>query len=87
MSAKTKIEYLDHTWNPIAMRCTRVSDGCRNCWHLRMADRCGNNPKLRNEMRYAMQGIALPWLNESALTAPRSRRGMNVSAEIGCCGC
>ena len=36
---QTKIEYLTHTWNPIAMRCTPVSEGCANCWHLRMAKR------------------------------------------------
>lgn len=36
---KTPIEYLDMTWNPIAMRCTPVSAGCDNCWHLRMANR------------------------------------------------
>lgn len=36
---KTKIEYLTHTWNPIKMRCTPISEGCHNCWHLKMADR------------------------------------------------
>jgi len=43
---KTKIEYLTHTWNPLAMRCTPVSKGCANCWHLRMADRLAKNPKM-----------------------------------------
>jgi protein gp37 len=43
---KTKIGYLTHTWNPIAMRCTPVSDGCKNCWHLRMAKRLHKNPAL-----------------------------------------
>ena len=28
---KTKIEYLTHTWSPIAMRCTPVSEGCAKC--------------------------------------------------------
>ena len=36
---KTGIEYLDFTWNPIAMRCTPVSEACANCWHLNVADR------------------------------------------------
>ncbi len=36
---KTKIEYLTHTWNPIKMKCTRVSAGCANCWHLKYRTR------------------------------------------------
>lgn len=36
---ETKIEYLTHTWNPLAMRCTPISEGCANCWHLRIANR------------------------------------------------
>jgi len=35
MADNTKIDYLDASWNPITMTCTPVSDGCRNCWHLR----------------------------------------------------
>jgi protein gp37 len=31
-------------WNPIAMRCTRVDEGCRNCWHLATCDRFVKNP-------------------------------------------
>lgn len=45
---KTPIEYLTHTWNPLAMRCTPVSEGCKNCWHLRMADRLAAMPPLSN---------------------------------------
>jgi len=43
-------------WNPIAMRCTRVDDGCRNCWHLRMADRLAKNPTLSKEARGGYSG-------------------------------
>lgn len=43
---RTKIGYLTHTWNPIVMRCSPVSEGCKNCWHLRMAHRLKNNPTL-----------------------------------------
>ena len=49
----TKIEYLDYTWNPIAMRCTPVSDGCRNCWHLTMANRLAKNPLLPKDEQFA----------------------------------
>lgn len=32
------IEWCDETWNPV-VGCTRVSEGCRNCWAERMAYR------------------------------------------------
>lgn len=38
MSAKTKIEWTDATWNPIR-GCSRVSDGCRNCYAEKVAYR------------------------------------------------
>lgn len=38
MSAKTGIEWTDSTWNPIR-GCTRVSEGCRNCYAERQAMR------------------------------------------------
>ena len=38
MSTNTSIEWCDSTWNPIA-GCTRVSEGCRNCYAERMAHR------------------------------------------------
>ena len=37
MSDRTKVNYLDATYNPLAMRCTRKSKGCDRCWHLPMA--------------------------------------------------
>ena len=54
---KTKIEYLTHTYNPISMLCSPVSEGCENCWHLAMAKRFKNKPKK-------------PELREDELTAP-----------------
>lgn len=38
MSDKTSIEWTDATWNPIR-GCTRVSEGCRNCYAERIAAR------------------------------------------------
>jgi protein gp37 len=38
MSAKTSIEWTDRTWNP-TRGCTRVSEGCRNCYAERFAAR------------------------------------------------
>ncbi|OPZ67696.1 MAG: Phage protein Gp37/Gp68 [Verrucomicrobia bacterium ADurb.Bin474] len=36
--AKTKIEWAQRVWNPIT-GCTKISDGCRNCYAERMAKR------------------------------------------------
>jgi len=53
---KTSIDYLDWTWNPIAMRCTPVSAGCAHCWHLAMAKRLANNPNISQKRRDAYSG-------------------------------
>jgi protein gp37 len=34
----TSIEWTDRTWNPIR-GCSRISEGCRNCYAERMAAR------------------------------------------------
>lgn len=76
---RTGIEYLTHTWNPIAMRCSPASEGCANCWHLAMAKRHAGNHQLRRELREARGGGA-PWLNEGELEAPLRLR---TPARIG----
>ncbi|SFA90876.1 protein gp37 [Cohnella sp. OV330] len=38
MSDKSKIEWTDATWNPVT-GCTKVSEGCRNCYALTFAER------------------------------------------------
>ncbi|MFO7172576.1 MAG: phage Gp37/Gp68 family protein [Bacillota bacterium] len=38
MSDRTRIEWADATWNPV-VGCTRVSEGCRNCYAERFAAR------------------------------------------------
>ena len=65
----TKIEYLTHTWNPITMRCTPVSEGCRHCWHLGMADRLKTNPGISAARRDAYAG-GRPRLNLNEIGAP-----------------
>lgn len=52
----TKIGYLTDTWNPIAMRCDRMSPGCAHCWHLPMCKRHAANPKLPEALRIARGG-------------------------------
>lgn len=67
---KTAIEYLDYTWNPLAMRCTPVSDGCEHCWHLRMADRLCANPKIGNAEAESYAGHDAPLVRWKALKKP-----------------
>lgn len=38
MSAKTKIEWCDATWNPV-QGCDPISPGCKNCYARRIAER------------------------------------------------
>lgn len=69
---KTSIEYLDYSWNPIATRCTPISSGCQNCWHLAMAKRLAENRGLNGltlSQREAYKG-GLPYLIERELSAP-----------------
>lgn len=67
---RTDIEYLTHTWNPIAMRCTKVSPGCDNCWHLRMAHRMASNKTLPLWRRKIMAGTDGPKLDLIELDEP-----------------
>jgi protein gp37 len=84
---QTTIEYLTHTWNPIAMRCTPVSRGCDHCWHLRMAKRLSGIFKGKQEFLSAdtnyLRKIAYsggsPWLNKNELlSAPLRRKKPSV---------
>ncbi|TMV49383.1 phage Gp37/Gp68 family protein [Paenibacillus mesophilus] len=43
MSDKTKIEWSDATWNPVT-GCSKVSEGCRNCYALTLAERFRGTP-------------------------------------------
>lgn len=75
---KTKIEYLDYSWNPLAMRCTPVSEGCANCWHIAIARRMANNPKIAPELREAYSGDFPPVLIESRLNDPERLRKPSI---------
>lgn len=77
---KTPIEYLDYTWNPIAMRCSPISAGCAHCWHLRMANRMAGMKHFPPEVRAAYAGEGPPVLVEHRLGEPLRRK---KSARIG----
>lgn len=67
---KTKIEYLDYTWNPLAMRCSPVSGGCKNCWHIAMAKRLAKNPMVDDDLRKVYTGDGPPAEVADELEAP-----------------
>jgi protein gp37 len=47
MSDNSQIEWTDATWSPVT-GCTKVSEGCRNCWAARLAaGRLKHNPRYR----------------------------------------
>ncbi|NPV90786.1 MAG: phage Gp37/Gp68 family protein [Firmicutes bacterium] len=48
MAAKTKIEWTENTWNPVT-GCTKISDGCRNCYAYTLANRL----KLMGNQKYS----------------------------------
>lgn len=68
--SKTNIEYLTYTYNPIVMRCSRVSEGCRHCWHLRMCDRMKVNPSIPVWKQDIYAGKAESQIDEKALVQP-----------------
>ncbi|WP_157074394.1 DUF5131 family protein, partial [Geobacillus zalihae] len=49
MAGNSNIEWTEATWNPVT-GCTKVSEGCRNCYALRMANRLQamGNPRYKN---------------------------------------
>ena len=47
--AKTKIEWADKVWNPVT-GCTKVSEGCRNCYAETMASRFWGDRKFTDVM-------------------------------------
>ncbi|CAN7416144.1 DUF5131 family protein [Paraburkholderia hospita] len=56
MSAKTSIEWTDATWNPLR-GCSRVSDGCRNCYAEKVAMRFrGEGQPYEGLVRMTTQG-------------------------------
>lgn len=57
------------------MRCTKCSDGCLNCWHLKMCDRFKNNPQVCSaEERVVYGGSGGVLLREDELLAPAKRK-------------
>lgn len=67
MAGKSKIEWTDKTLNPV-VGCTRVSEGCRNCYAERLAARFSSSPNAANYEGIAEFTEAGPrWTNQIRL--------------------
>ena len=71
MANGTKIEWTEVTWNPVT-GCSKVSEGCRNCYAERMAKRL----KAMGNVRYT-NGFRVT-LHEDLVNAPRRMRQPRV---------
>ena len=85
---KTNIQYLDFTWNPLAMRCTPIAAGCKNCWHLKAADRVARIPGMMFNEEMSYRGINKPYLISERLDAPLRRKkpariGLQFMGDLG----
>lgn len=74
--SKSNIEWTQRVWNP-TVGCSKQSEGCKNCYAIRMAWRHIHNPKTRHKYAgtVAMQGNQPNWtgkvnLLEDVLTEP-----------------
>ena len=63
----TKIPMYDYTWNPI-IGCTKVSEGCRNCYAERQANRMARMPQAAG--RVLLEGRELEWLERADIVSP-----------------
>lgn len=63
MSAKTKIEWCDATWNPV-QGCDPISPGCKNCYARQIAERFRGTPNHPYEygfdVRYFPRRLDIP---------------------------
>ncbi len=66
MAQTSKIEWTETTWNPVT-GCTKISEGCLNCYAERMANRlyAMDNPRYKNGFRLTLHPdlieIPLKW--------------------------
>jgi protein gp37 len=67
MASSSKIEWTDHTWNPVT-GCTKVSPGCKHCYAETLANRLQ-----RMGVKGYENGFGVTLLPER-LNAPRRRR-------------
>jgi len=55
VATNSHIEWTEYTWNPVT-GCSKISEGCRNCYALRMANRLQamNNPRYKDGFKVTL---------------------------------
>lgn len=81
MTTNTTIEWADHTFNPW-IGCTRVSEGCRNCYAERMAGRFGQTWGPSGERRRTADST---WKQPLAWNRKAEREGRRYSVFPSMC--
>lgn len=81
----SKIEWTDHTFNPV-IGCTKVSDGCTHCYAESMENRWGRGwgptaPRRRTSTAYWKKPIA--WNKDAAETGVRQRVFCASMSDVG----
>ncbi len=71
--AETKIEWADSVWNPVT-GCTKVSEGCRNCYAERVWKRLSRHPRLTEYHRPFSEVRCHPGRLNQPLKLKRSRK-------------
>ena len=72
MAGNTKIEWTERTWNPVT-GCSKISEGCRNCYAEKMAARLQKmgNPRYKNGFAVTLHedllNIPLKWKKPSKI--------------------
>jgi protein gp37 len=62
----TKIEWTQETWNP-SIGCTKISEGCKNCYAEKIAYRLSHNPKTMNNYVHVIDLATKKWSNKTQL--------------------
>ena len=80
MALKSKIEWTENTWNPIT-GCTKISEGCENCYAMRMALRLQNMGNLKYENGFQLT-LHEECLNEPYLWKKHARIFVNSMSDL-----
>ncbi|MFA5298315.1 MAG: DUF5131 family protein [Lutibacter sp.] len=78
----TRIQWADKVWNPIT-GCTKISEGCKNCWAERFALRLQKDEKLAGIKSKYENGFMMTLHIDSLVQPERWKRGRIFVCSMG----